>query len=117
MITIRNLVVRFGALRAVDGLSLEIPGGSLMGLLGPNGAGKTTTLSCVASLLSPTEGEVTVGGVDVAADPLRVSQMLGVVPQSLALYPTLDVVSNLRLFGRLFGVRGRHLKERVDSGL
>jgi linearmycin/streptolysin S transport system ATP-binding protein len=117
MITIRDLVVRFGDLRAVDGLSLEIIEGSLTGLLGPNGAGKTTTLSCVAGLLKPTEGQVLVGGVDVTDDPLRVKEMLGVVPQSLALYPTLDVIANLRIFGGLFGVRGRRLQERVDWGL
>jgi len=117
MISIRELVVRFGELRAVDGLSLDVAPGSLVGLLGPNGAGKTTTLSCVAGLLAPTGGQILVGGFDVGKDPIRVKQMLGVVPQSLALYPTLSVATNLRLFGGLFGVRGNLLKERVSWGL
>lgn len=117
MISIRELVVRFGDLCAVDGVSLDIAEGSLVGLLGPNGAGKTTTLSCVAGLLVPAAGRVLVGGVDVATDPRTVKRLLGVVPQSLALYPTLSVATNLRLFGGLFGVRGKLLKERVGWGL
>jgi len=109
--------VVFGEVCAVDGLSLEIEQGSLTGLLGPNGAGKTTTLSCVAGLIEPTEGEVRVGDIDVAREPLRVQRLLGVVPQSLALYPTLTVEANLRVFGGLFGLAGRLLSERVDWGL
>jgi ABC-2 type transport system ATP-binding protein len=114
---IRGLVVRFGELRAVDGLSLEVAAGALLGLLGPNGAGKTTTLSCVAGLLEPTEGRILVGGIDVARDPRAVKTMLGVVPQSLALYPTLTVATNLRVFAGLFGVRGAKIKERIEWGL
>ena len=68
----RNLTKRFGDLFAVDHLDLEVPRGSVFGLIGPNGAGKTTTFSILASLLSPTDGEVEVGGLDPAVDP-RVS--------------------------------------------
>jgi len=116
-VSIHGLSVRFGELRAVDGLSLEVAAGTLLGLLGPNGAGKTTTLSCVAGLLEPTDGKISVGGVDVARDPLTVKKMLGVVPQSLALYPTLSVATNLRLFAGLFGVRGAKIEQRVEWGL
>jgi len=117
MISIRNLQVHFGDVHAVDGLSLDIAEGALVGLLGPNGAGKTTTLNCVAGLLEPTGGQVQVGGVDVATDPVQVKRMLGVVPQSLALYSTLSVATNLRLFGGIFGVEGKRLNERVAWGL
>lgn len=117
MISIRDLVVRFGDLRAVDGVTLDIPEGCLFGFLGPNGAGKSTTIACMAGLQTPSAGQVLVGGVGVAADPARARRLLGVVPQGLALYPTLSVVQNLRIFGGLFGVQGRALSQRVDWGL
>lgn len=117
MISIRDLVVRFGDVRAVDGVTLDIPEGCLFGFLGPNGAGKSTTIACIAGLQTPTAGQVLVGGVDVATDPARARRLLGVVPQGLALYPTLSVRQNLRIFAGLFGVNGRALKDRVDWGL
>jgi len=117
MIRIDGLSVRFGEVRAVDELTLHIPEASLFGLLGPNGAGKTTTISCIAALRTPTAGRVRVAGQVVAREPARVQRMLGLVPQSLALYPTLSVVKNLRLFGGLFGLGGKRLRERVSWGL
>ncbi|MFO0567427.1 MAG: ABC transporter ATP-binding protein [Polyangiaceae bacterium] len=116
-VSIRGLSVRFAELWAVRELSLEVPPGCLFGLLGPNGAGKTTTLSATAGLLEPSAGQILVGDVDVTQEPERVQRMLGVVPQSLALYPTLTVLDNLQLFAGLFGVRGAAMHERVEWGL
>lgn len=117
MLSIQDLVVTYGEVRAVDGLSLEIPEGSLYGLLGPNGAGKTTTLSCTVGLLQPARGTIRLQGEDVRARPRWARQQIGLVPQSLALYPSLTVVQNLRLFGGLFGLAGKRLRDRVAWGL
>ena len=117
MIHIEGLLVRYGELTAVGGLDLDVPSGCLFGLLGPNGAGKTSTLSCVAGLRTPTSGSVTVAGVDVAKEPLAARRHLGLVPQSLALYPSLTVLQNLRFFGGLFGLSGKALHSRVEWGL
>ena len=117
MIEIKDLHVQFGELRAVDGLSLTVPDGLLYGLLGPNGAGKTTTLSCVAGLRAPTGGTVRVAGMDPMRQPKEVRRVLGLVPQSLALYGALTVVDNLKIFGGLMGLSGRRLRDRVEWGL
>lgn len=117
MIEVKDLRVRFGALQAVDGLSLRVPEGCLFGLLGPNGAGKTTTISCIAGLLRPDEGSIRVGGVDAVASPGAAQALLGVVPQKLALYGELSVTRNLRIFAGLRGLAGKVLSQRVEWGL
>ena len=116
MIEIRNLEVRYGTTVAVDGLSLSIRAGSLFGLLGPNGAGKTTTLHCLAGLRRPHAGQVVVDGIDATREPRRLRRVLGLVPQHLALYPTLSVEENLRIFGGLVGLGGRRLRALCDEG-
>lgn len=117
MIRFEQLVVRYGSLAAVDGLDLRVPAGSLFGLLGPNGAGKTTALSCVAGLRTPTAGAVFVDGVDVQARPAEARRRVGLVPQRLALYPTLTVAQNLRFFGGVHGLADARLHDRVAWGL
>ncbi|RMG18820.1 MAG: ABC transporter ATP-binding protein [Deltaproteobacteria bacterium] len=117
MIEISQLEVHFGQVHAVDGLSLRIPTGSFYGLLGPNGAGKTTTLHCLAGLRRPDGGTIRAEGVDAVAEPRRLRRLLGLAPQHLALYPTLSVEENLRIFGGLAGLSGRRLTERVNAGL
>jgi ABC-2 type transport system ATP-binding protein len=102
---------------AVDGIDLTIPGGGIFGLLGPNGAGKTTFLSMLCGLLAPGGGRLRVLGHDVRHHADRVKRLFGLVPQELALYPTLTGRENLDFFGRLYGLRGRHLKERVERAL
>ena len=117
MIEISGLVVEYGALRAVDNLTLHIPQGSLYGLLGPNGAGKSTTIACIAGLRAPTAGRLLVDGIDVVANPRAVRSRLGVVPQGLALYSSLSARKNLQIFGGLMGVTGARLADRVAWGL
>jgi ABC-2 type transport system ATP-binding protein len=117
VIRIDRLRVRFGAVQAVDDLSLEVPRGSLFGLLGPNGAGKTTTIRCIAGLVPADAGVVRVADFDVAAHPAEVRARIGVVPQQLALYDELSVAQNLRIFGGGQGLAGARLTDRVAWAL
>ncbi|MBZ5637327.1 MAG: ABC transporter ATP-binding protein [Acidobacteriia bacterium] len=116
MIEARGLRKSFGAITAVDGVSFALHRGETFGLLGPNGAGKTTTILLLVGALSPDQGEVLVNG---ATDPTRpgVRRAIGVAPQSLSLYGELTAEENLAFFGRLYGLRGRVLGERVARGL
>ena len=116
MIRVSHLVKRFGTTEAVADVSFEIADGETFGLLGPNGAGKTTTISLMTGLLRPDAGEIDVGG---QRDPSRaeVRRCLGVAPQSLALYEDLSASENLSFFGRLYGLGGARLTERVDWAL
>jgi len=117
MIEIQDLHVHYGTCVAVNGLTLSVPQGCLFGLLGPNGAGKTTTLSCLAGLQRPTRGRITIAGIDVIARPEAIKPLLGLVPQSLALFPTLSVMENLRVFGGLYKLRRARLRQRIDWAL
>ncbi|NDJ85415.1 MAG: ABC transporter ATP-binding protein [Chloroflexi bacterium] len=100
-----------------DGLNLEIKEGEIFSLLGPNGAGKTTTISMMSTLLTPTSGEVTIGGYSVTRDPLGAKKQIGVVPQEIALYPTLTARQNLHFFGKMYGLGGRELQSRTAEVL
>ena len=107
----------FGEIQAVKGISLQIARGEVFGLLGPNGAGKTTTISMLTGLLEPTSGSITVDGMDVEKHTSEVKAKLGLVPQELALYPTLSARQNLLFFGRIYGLKGKDLHQRVDEVL
>jgi ABC-2 type transport system ATP-binding protein len=116
MISFRGLNKSFGTIVAVDDLTLDIPRGEVFGLLGPNGAGKTTTVNMAVGLLTPDSGTVDFDG---QGPPTRreVRSMIGVVPQALAVYGNLSGEENLAFFGRMQGLRGQQLKERVDWAL
>jgi ABC-2 type transport system ATP-binding protein len=105
---------RFGAQRAVDGLSLTIEAGEIFGLLGPNGAGKTTTVSMLIGLLAPDAGRVELEGLGPPTSP-QARRGVGVAPQSLAIYDALTARENLRFFGRLYGLGGAALARRVEE--
>jgi ABC-2 type transport system ATP-binding protein len=113
----RGLVKRYGATTVVDELSLSIAPGEAYGLLGPNGAGKTTTISMLVGLLTPDAGEVEVGGHRLAEAPAAFKGAVGYVPQDLALYGDLTARENLTFFGRLYGLSGRALADRVRAVL
>jgi ABC-2 type transport system ATP-binding protein len=100
-----GLVKTFGEFRAVDGIDLDVRQGEIFGVLGPNGAGKTTTLRMLATLLPIDAGEATVFGVDVARQPHRIRQLLGVTGQYASVDEDLTAAENLWLFGRLQGLR------------
>jgi ABC-2 type transport system ATP-binding protein len=117
MIRVEGLVKRFDDIHAVDGVSFGVKTGEIYGLLGPNGAGKTTIFSMLAGLLAPDAGRITVGGVDLASDPMGVKRELGVVPQEVAVYEDLTARENLRLWGGLYGLAGKELDAAVDRAL
>jgi len=112
-----GLVRCFGELRAVDGLDLRIERGECLGLLGPNGAGKPTTLRILSTLAVPTAGTVRVLGLDPVTHGPAVRRRIGVVPQEVALYPTLTARENLVFFGEMYGVTRDRMSARVDWGL
>jgi ABC-2 type transport system ATP-binding protein len=99
---------------AVNGLDFTVRKGEIFGLLGPNGAGKTTAISIICTLLRPTSGTVTLCDYDVVNDSASVRSLFGLAPQEVALYPSLTARENLRYFGRLYGLTGRMLSERID---
>ncbi len=113
MLSLKNVRKSFGPILAVDGLSLDIHRGEVFGLVGPNGAGKTTTMNIALGQLAPDEGTVEVSGAGSPVDP-RVRRQLGNAPQSLALYQELSAEENLRFFGKLYGLRGVDLKQRIE---
>ena len=117
MLSLRSVTKRYGALTALDGVSLDITRGEFFGLLGPNGAGKSTLMSLAAGLRSPDAGVLTLDGVVVTpADPSTRTAM-GLVPQSIALFQELSAEQNLRIFGQLYGLHGAALRERIDGAL
>lgn len=99
------------------GVNFEIYEGEIFSLLGPNGAGKTTCISMMSTLLSPTGGDIVIGGYSVIQSPVQAKQQIGVVPQELALYPTLSARQNLEFFGRMYGLGGKELRKRADEVL
>jgi len=113
----RLLTKKFGDQTAVDGVSFQIREGEIFSLLGPNGAGKTTTLSMLSTLFPPTSGEAVVCGHQVTSDPMAVRRAIGVVPQEIALYDELSARENLAFWGRMYGMGGRILKERIGEVL
>ena len=100
---------------AVKGVSLNIHKGEIFSLLGPNGAGKTTTISMISGLIEPTEGDALIGSYSIRQQPLQAKQLIGVVPQEIALYPELTAWQNLWFFGRMYSLRGKELKMRMDE--
>ena len=104
-VSIQQVEKNFGALRALDGVSLEIAEGEFFGLLGPNGAGKTTLISCLAGLVRPDKGRLSVMGCDVVSDYREARRRLGVVPQELVFDPFFSVRETLRIQSGYFGIR------------
>ena len=112
-----DLVKDFGELTAVGGISFEVQPGETYGLLGPNGAGKTTAISMIAGLLRPTSGSVRVLGRQITPAASSAKGAIGLVPQDIALYPDLSALENLTFFGRLQGMSGQRLKDRIATVL
>lgn len=113
MLRLADLHKRFGATVAVDGLSLEVGRGEVLGFLGPNGAGKTTTLGMIVGAIRPDAGRVEIDGA--APSEAAVRRSVGLAPQSLALYDELTARENLRFFARLYGLPAATARARVDE--
>ena len=109
VLTVQNAVKMFGANKALDNVTLELHKGEWLGLLGPNGAGKTTLVRAIAGRVRMDSGAVTL--------PEGRREMLGIVPQEISLYAKLTAAENLSCFGKLQGLRGPTLQERVDWAL
>lgn len=115
MIEVHQLSRRFGTVTAVQNVSFQAQDGHITGLLGPNGAGKTTTLRILYTLLRPDTGSARVDGIDVVADPIAVRRRLGVLPDSRGLYSRLTAAEHIRYFGRMQGMRGAALEQRISE--
>ncbi|MFO7708996.1 MAG: ABC transporter ATP-binding protein [Desulfobacterales bacterium] len=102
---------------ALAAFSLSIGPGEIVGLLGPNGAGKTTAISLLTGLLTPDAGSVSICGADLFRHPRQARQWIGLVPQHIALYPSLTAAENLSYFGRMYRITGRELRERIEACL
>ena len=117
ILEVKDLVKKYGDFNAVNGISFEIEEGEIFSLLGPNGAGKTTTISILSTLYSPTSGDAIIGGHSVTKDPMAVRNLIGVVPQELALYDDLTGRENLVFWGQMYGLSGKSLRIRIDEVL
>ncbi len=111
-ILIENLTKKFEDKVALENLTLKIAKGELFGLLGPNGAGKTTAISIACGLLTPTSGTVNILGYDNQKETQKVKEQIGVCIQETAIYPYLTGKENLELFGKLYGMNKKAIKER-----
>jgi ABC-2 type transport system ATP-binding protein len=117
LLEVCNLRKTFGNLVAVEDVSFSVAAGEIFGLLGPNGAGKSTTMNMVVGLLAPDSGTIRLDGQELAHNNRELRTTLGVVPQDLAIYTDLTARENLDFFGRLYGIKGRTLKQRIDEAL
>ena len=114
-IATRGLTKRFGDFVAVDGITLEVPGGAVMGLLGPNGAGKTTFIRMLLGLHVPDAGGGQVLGHDLLTESEAIRRKTGYMSQRFSLYDDLTVDENLIFYGRVYGLKRGPLRERIDE--
>jgi ABC-2 type transport system ATP-binding protein len=112
-----DLKKNYGSNQAVQGVSFSVLNGEIFSLLGPNGAGKTTTISMLSCLLQPSGGDAEIGGHSIIKDPMAVKRLIGIVPQELALYQTLNAIQNLNFWGQMYGLGGQSLKSRIAEVL
>lgn len=117
ILEVKDLQKNYGDFAAVKGITFDIKVGEIFSLLGPNGAGKTTTISMLSTLYTPTAGDASIGGHSISKEPMAVKQVIGVVPQELALYEDLTARENLIFWGQMYGLSGKSLNSRVDEVL
>ena len=118
MIEVKGLVKTYGNKRAVDGITFTVKRGEILGFLGPNGAGKSTPMKMITGFIQPDAGTATVGGIDVAVDPVGVKRQLGYLPESAPAYPEMTVEEFLRFIAEIRGFRATGEKRaRVEHVL
>jgi len=114
-IEVDSVTKRFQDTAAVDNVSMKVARGELFGLLGPNGAGKSTLTKMLSGMINSTSGTIKVGGYNIRDDPMKVKESLGVVPQDIVLYDYMNARENLAFFGRLYGLSGSKLRNRIEE--
>jgi ABC-2 type transport system ATP-binding protein len=114
-VSARGLVKHYGTVKALDGLDLDVPAGTVLGLLGPNGAGKTTAVSILTTLVPPDSGSAVVAGVDVIADPKGARARIGLSGQYAAVDEHLTATENLEMIGCLYGMSRREARDRAHN--
>ena len=119
MIHFDHVVKQYGKsnVRAVDDLCLHVEKGSTIGFIGPNGAGKTTTIRLLTGILSPTSGTVTVGGIDMARDPIAAKRLIGFVPDAHEMYDRLTGMQYLNFMADVYGVSSSDRKAHIEKYL
>ncbi|MBY0083909.1 ATP-binding cassette domain-containing protein [Brevibacillus brevis] len=116
MIEVKDVSKRFKEIAAVQHVSFRVEAGEVYGLLGENGAGKTTTMRMMATVLTPTEGDIEISGFSVRQQPLEVRRRIGILfGGDVGLYSRLTARENIAYFGRLYGLEQARLDERIDS--
>lgn len=117
IIQVKKLTKQFGTFTAVDHISFNVKCGEIFGFLGANGAGKTTAMRMLCGLSYPTSGSGTVAGFDVVKEGEKIKRHIGYMSQRFSLYDDLTVMENMELFGGIYGVKSRPLRERATSML
>ncbi|MCA9952427.1 MAG: ATP-binding cassette domain-containing protein [Anaerolineales bacterium] len=115
MIQVTELSKAFNQVQAVQNISFSAPDGMITGLLGPNGAGKSTSMRLIAGLLEPDNGSASIDGFDTHGQRIQAQQRIGVLPDKRGLYQRLTARENIRYYGRLHGLRGSTLEDRIDG--
>ena len=114
VISVHDLTKRFGTFTAVDHITFQVAPGEIFGFLGANGAGKTTAMRMLCGLSFPTEGGGTVDGYDIVRQSEQVKRHIGYMSQKFSLYENLTVIQNIRLFGAIYGLSDREIRDRSD---
>ena len=115
MIEISNITKQFGALTAVDDVSFNVGRGEVLGFLGPNGAGKSTTMKMVTGFLTPDQGMIRIGGIDIAANPVEVKRWIGYLPEGAPLYGEMTTRGFLQFIAGIRGFKGGEAERRIDA--
>lgn len=115
ILDIRNIIKEFKEIKAVNDLSFSIAEGEIFGFLGPNGAGKSTTISMISTLIRPDSGDILYKDSSILTKPEFLEKDLGLVPQDIALYPSLSAYDNLKFWGHVYGIRGKDLANRIQE--
>ena len=116
-VSVDSLVKKYGELTAVDHISFTVEKGEIFGLIGPNGAGKSTTLNVITTLTDFNGGEVIINEMDIQKNKKNVKQLIGMVPQDIAIYGHLNALENVKFFASLYGLRGSKLMQNVQEAL
>ncbi len=116
MIEIKNVTKIYGGKnKAVDGLSITIPTGEIVGFIGPNGAGKTTTIRIMTGVLTPDEGEILLNGTDIVKEPLNAKKQFGIVPDNADIFLRLKGIEYLNFMGDIYDVASSERKQRIED--